>query len=226
MSELSLSVVNSLLKDFVLSSSRRVLYLAIDDSSFSHVVSMVPNNFSVTDLRQQEIYYSPLAPFLHLLKKAKCEPTINALYYPHQEAFSNYLLDKPYSERKDIIILEEVFYEQLRIAKSIVKLLVDAGRSNIVITNAQFLPQESIKIIKHFINSSDCKLILVFNKEILYDNDHSDEVNNFFNEVFYHKDFFDLSTLAVEEKASRPPAFNDVKTIVSILKSCEHIKKL
>ena len=162
----SRNLLSSILNEF-LSSQEPFLYLSLNQILISYIENIIPEDFITVNLDDFDFKKIPLSPFPYLIENLNTsEELIKKYSYSlQQETILSYFDNKFCTERDDIIVLEEIEYENQRIIETFSNLICNSTK-NIVILNAQLLSEESIQIVKKLDEDKfNGKLILCYNNE-------------------------------------------------------------
>ncbi len=197
--------INSIVNDFFYFSKENVRYLALNKNSMQVFLSHLKQDCIVVDLLNPQVKFSPLSPFMYVLKEQNLtSENINPYVYSLQkEGFVSYFEKGKTEFRKDVIVMEELFYEKKRCLQTVFDLTTNYVSKPIVVLNAQAMKDESISLIKIF-NSKETKnkILLCFN---FSDNNFDYEANPFFTDITEQSNYYDVSNfnLQTEKKQNQ-----------------------
>ena len=115
------SLISSIFKEFS-GSKENFLYLSLPEKMMDLIPEIAEiEKENVVDLQEE---YSPLKPFMKIIQQ--CPPSKSLIeketYKIQQKFFLDYFLNDEISDRHDMVVLEELFFEKSSIAKTIVSL--------------------------------------------------------------------------------------------------------
>lgn len=147
----SKEILLSIVENFYESDTQNLIYLSLSERLINQLKEVLGDAVSVIDLQDN---YSPLKPFLQILKDKNPDPKIleNASYSLQRETFKSFFERGYVKDRKDIFVREEILYEKKRIRKTVLELLQKYFSGKYFILNAQLLSEESLEILKGFEN--------------------------------------------------------------------------
>lgn len=187
------NIIVDIINDFFNDSDAHILYLSLDSSLMGKFATYIPGNPRVSNLKDTETFRSPLAPFLQIIKS--CRPTKEEIeknvYHLHKDFFLSYITEDTVSERLDVLITEELYYEKMRCKETILALISSLITNNVVVLNSQFLCDESIDIIRQLEKTSfSGKFIFCFDLSQL---NSEFSPNPFFKEIASKKNYFEIT---------------------------------
>jgi hypothetical protein len=176
---------------------------------------MFNDDFIVVDLENPIEKYSPISPFMSVLKKQNLtEQQVEPYTYSLQKnSFLSYLESGKTEFRNDVYVIEELFYEKKRCLQTIYDLFTKYVSKPIVILNAQELKEEAIKLINLFNENSQSKenkFLLCF--DFISSNIDLDS-NVFFTEVAESSNYLDISNYFIEDEELKSKK-SDAKEII------------
>ena len=117
-------MITSIINDFLQKDSN-ILHVAVNNSKVNTISDEIKLDTLITDLFDTNIFYSPIAPFLSILKQTKLseDDIIQNTYLPQRPLFLSYLQNGTVPERRDVLILKEIHYEKKRCFQTITNLL-------------------------------------------------------------------------------------------------------
>lgn len=215
-------IIKTSTKSFFSSEDENVMYFSVPEILMDYIYKYFPEKGTVINLEED---FSPAKPFLGILSKFK--PTERDIaenaYMLHKSTFISYFKTGAADRRLDLVITEELFYEKLRMKKTIIELFKKYAAGNFYILNAQLLPENSIEILKALAKEKlKCKLIFIFNYISIEENS---SVNEFYQEISNDKNFFEITDIdksvnfPEKTKTAKKPGF---RTIITFLKNCRY----
>lgn len=215
-------IIKTSTKSFFSSEDENVMYFSVPEILMDYIYKYFPEKGTVINLEED---FSPAKPFLGILSKFK--PTERDIaenaYMLHKSTFISYFKTGAADRRLDLVITEELFYEKLRMKKTIIELFKKYAAGNFYILNAQLLPENSIEILKALAKEKlKCKLIFIFNYINIEENS---SINEFYQEISNDKNFFEITDIdksvnfPEKTKTAKKPGF---RTIITFLKNCRY----
>ncbi|MEE0879626.1 MAG: GGDEF domain-containing protein [Treponemataceae bacterium] len=188
--------LNNIVTEFINDSNDVVRYLSLNAKSMKMFSIYEKNDWIIVDLKNPKIRFSPIAPFMDVLKsqeltKEKVEPYTYSL---QNESFVSYFTKGKTEFRQDVIIMEELFYEKKRCIQTVLELIENYITKPIIILNSQELKEESISLIKLLENNKNLKSKFLFCFNFL-EAGFDYESNTFFSEISEKNNYFDLSNV-------------------------------
>ena len=188
--------LNNIVTEFINDSNDVVRYLSLNAKSMKMFSIYEKNDWIIVDLKNPKIRFSPIAPFMDVLKsqeltKEKVEPYTYSL---QNESFVSYFTKGKTEFRQDVIIMEELFYEKKRCIQTVLELIENYMTKPIIILNSQELKEESISLIKLLENNKNLKSKFLFCFNFL-EAGFDYESNTFFSEISEKNNYFDLSNV-------------------------------
>lgn len=200
----SRNLLSSILNEF-LSSQEPFLYLSLNQILISYIENIIPEDFITVNLDDFDFKKIPLSPFPYLIEKLNTSEELikKHSYSLQQETILSYFDNKFCTERDDIIVLEEIEYENQRIIETFSNLICNSTK-NIVILNAQLLSEESIQIVKKLDEDKfNGKLILCYNISQVQNKEVEDL---FYSEISIFHNFYEIIAAETEETITLPAA--------------------
>lgn len=154
-------MITSIINDFLQKDSN-ILHVAVNNSKVNTISDEIKLDTLITDLFDTNIFYSPIAPFLSILKQTKLseDDIIQNTYLPQRPLFLSYLQNGTVPERRDVLILKEIHYEKKRCFQTITNLLEKIPNKYLLILNAQNLGNEAIEFIDYYNQTKHTKKII------------------------------------------------------------------
>ena len=198
-----LSELRDIVFDFLDNSSERLCYLSLNPVTMAKFSSFFNDDYIFVDLENTDVKLSPIAPFMSILKSCNLsEKEVEPYTYSLQkDSFVSYFRDGKTNFRKDVFIIEELFYEKKRCLKTVSDLFTNYISKPVIILNAQNLKEESIKLLKSLNNDSNSKNKFLLCFDFISYNIDVDS-NSFFTEVTESQNYFDVSTFSIDDEDS------------------------
>ncbi len=221
-----LSELEDIIFDFFNKSNESVFYLSLNSSVMKSFSSLFNDDYIVVDLESQNVKFSPVAPFLSILKEQNLsqEQIEPYAYSLQKESFISYLNDETPNFRKDVLVIEELFYEKKRCLQTVYDLFVNFVSKPVVILNAQNLKDEAIKLVDLFSENSNAKHNkFLFCFDFLTSNLEIESVS-FFTKIAESQNYFDVSNFVIknDESNSKPTKTQrpDFETLQNFFSNC------
>ncbi len=135
-----------ILLKFIASCKSNVCFLRVPDNLLSDEFK---SNFCVIDASKD---FSPYKPFLTVLQQGEIRPSREDVekfaYYVQKETFVSYFEEGIAANRYDLLLQNELIYEQGRFIQTIIQLLEKYTSKTYLIINSQCLSKESADLIK------------------------------------------------------------------------------
>ena len=135
----------NLVKKFVNNNSSSIYYIAAS-SAMCFGIQELLSDYAVIDLSGD---YTPFKPFLNVI--ADCNPSDKLLdkhvFSIQKETFKSFFENKVVNERHDIPVENETIYEKNRYTQTILSLIKELHKKNILILNAQNIFSDTIEIL-------------------------------------------------------------------------------
>ena len=210
--------LKNIISEFLESEKESVCYLSLNESIMNNFSSYCSEDFLILDLNNPTVRLSPIAPFMSALQQQNLtsEQIQKYTYSLQNESFVSYFKNGKTEFRKDVVIIEELFYEKKRCLQTVFDLTENYIQKPLVILNAQEIKDESITLIKMFNEKSTSnKIILCFD---FSDYNFDYESNSFFTELTEQSNYFDLSSLndSEEEKTQSDLQVNKVASYTEL----------
>lgn len=214
------SLISSIFKEFS-GSKENFLYLSLPEKMMDLIPEIAEiEKENVVDLQEE---YSPLKPFMKIIQQ--CHPSKSLIeketYKIQQKFFLDYFLNDEISDRHDMVVLEELFFEKSSIAKTIVSLFSHLVDKNLVIKNAQCLSQESINILKILSKEKlKAKIIFCFDNNKIENSPQN--LIEFVDSISHENNFYEVNddgTLIYQDSIKQFD-FPSFEELYKFLKSC------
>ena len=194
----SSDIYSSFTESFFESYHEHVCYVSLPGNSVKQLIASLKKDATVIDMEKD---FSPLKPFLEILSMYRPSEFLieEKSYILQKNTFKSYLKYGFATERTDIFVPIEIYYEKLRCRKTILELLKSVPDAKFVILNAQFICEEAIDIIRELEKiETQAKFVFCFDTERM---DNCTEVmTKFFDSISNNKNFFTISELDSDEK--------------------------
>ncbi len=213
------SLISSISQDF-LQNSENLLYLSFPQKMMANIEQFFGvQKENVMDLKDE---LSPLKPFLKIIQKnqPKKEDIQSETYKIQEQIFLDYLIENKLSDRKDMVILNEIDFEKKSIKKTVISLFKKMISGVWIIKNAQNLSLEAINILKDLAKEKlNSKIVFCFDNSKIENS--SQNVIEFVDFISRNSNFYEINDdeeqfLSVQEKSSQI----DFQTLYNYLKSC------
>lgn len=222
-----LSELEKIVFDFLDNSSESFYYLSLNPIIMNKVSSFFNDDYIVVDLERTDVKFSPIAPFMSILKSCNLtQKDIEPYTYSLQkESFVSYFINGKTEFRKDIIIMEELFYEKKRCLKTVSDLFTNYISKPIIILNAQNLKEEAIKLIKSLNEEGSYKNKFLLCFDFISYNIDVDS-NPFFTEVTDSHNYLDFSNFDMDVEDSntklipKQKEITDFETLQIFFRDC------
>lgn len=147
----SKELLKSILNDFFKSSEHSISYISLTERLMGDIKAVLDDDIVVIDLKDN---FEPLKPFLEIVKAEKPEKKLidKLVYKAQSETFKSYFKKGVVSERKDLILYDEVFYEKIRIREAVLGLLQKYAVKKFVVLNAHLMSEEAIQVLRELEN--------------------------------------------------------------------------
>lgn len=147
----SKELLKSILNDFFQSSEHSISYISLTERLMGDIKAVLDDDIVVIDLKDN---FEPLKPFLEIVKAEKPEKKLleKLVYKAQSETFKSYFKKGVVSERKDLILYDEVFYEKIRIREAVLGLLQKYAVKKFVVLNAHLMSEEAIQVLRELEN--------------------------------------------------------------------------
>ena len=199
-----LSELKDIVFNFLDNSSENLFCLSLNPSTMDNFSSLFNDDYIVVDLEKNDVKFSPIAPFMSILKS--CNLSENEItpytYSLQKESFLAYFKYGKTEFRKDIIIMEELYYEKKRCLKTVSDLFINQISKPVIILNAQNLKEESIKLLKSLNEDENYKNKFLLCFDFISYNIDVDS-NSFFTEVTDSQNYLDFSNLDMVSESSK-----------------------
>ena len=223
------NLIESVITSFIDNKEQSSLFLSLPESHMCKLKGIIPGGCTVIDLEKD---LSPLKPFLNIVSHEKISDSSIAKYaYPlHQNLYRQFFEKGYVDERKDKLILEEIYYEKVQFSEAIKDFFTDVVSGTYVILNAQEMCYESLEILKKIQNSvTKAKIVFCFNSlkidtasegflDFYHQLDDSD------NDNFY--DISDLVTTDSEVLFSKEKFVPSYEQVLNALRNCKEFLAL
>lgn len=156
-------LIKSITKAFFDSPNEHVSYISLPSGLMDVYKTHFGNDIQIIDLKKE---LTPISPFLRILSDLKIsDKEIRENTYPLQyQTFVSFFQKQYHDIRKDLVVLEEIDYEKLRLRDSIITMMENNYKGKTVILNAQLMSGNAIKVLKSLENGHlQGKLIFCFN---------------------------------------------------------------
>lgn len=219
-------IIASVISDFMQKEDAHILYLSLDASVMHILPDRVPGEKFIADLENPSCVRLPLAPFMQIL--AQCKPSIDSItantYSLQRNSFISWFEKGSASERNDILITEELYYEKKRCRETVISMLKQMCKGTYIILNAQEMKTEATDIIRKLEDETvPGKIIFCF--DITRNHDSYNTENMFFKEITNRKNFFEIthyvdsSDAPASQTCRLYPGFDSFKSLSESLRS-------
>lgn len=210
-------IIQTVIDEFQAKSDYSVLYLALNSELIVGYEAFTPDQCSVIDLQIPEVFFSPIAPMMYLIKKKKPSKKLieDAAYPLQKDNLVAYFSGELCNKRDDVVLQEEIIYEKQRLQKSLVQILSNTLDNTVLILNAHLISIETINLLKEIENTpeSTTKFILCFDVSTFGD---LQKQNPFFAEIITQKNFFEFSFPIESEKKCKYPELTCKKNFENV----------
>lgn len=212
--------LNNIVDEFFKTSQEYVRYLSLNKNTMKMFSSYASEDCIIVDFLDPQVRLSPIAPFVFILKEQNLsdEQIKPHTYSLQRESFISYLRNGKTDFRKDVIVLEELFYEKKRCIQTVFDLIYNYIQKPIIILNAQEIKDEAISLLRFFNDlekNTKNKILLCFDfsgysfdfEEIPFFNELTEQNN------YYDISSFDFSTETQNEVEGRSNLYNQKEVI-------------
>lgn len=216
--------------EFFDSSMDSVRYVSCDSGVMKQIPSFVSSDCTVVDFMRPSVYYTPMSPFLSLLRQKSADLSLvdEYAYSLQKNTFSSYLSTGLCDVRKDAIITSEISYEHKRCLRAIYEIFSHSVTTPIVILNAQFMDKDSFELVRMLEDSHRCKVLLCLD---LTGREMTTSEATFFSELSSKQNYYEVVRHDIHESKDMAVAIEEknfftYENIFSFFVNCKNFLSL